>query len=81
MVKNKVFEISDTETKTYESIEDLNFRHKHEGGGILSSDNLNEKGGNDPRVQAMFDRSKLKNSSAFYIQSKFLPATKQNDWS
>ena len=67
IVKNKDFEKSDTEVESYESIEELEFRQEYETGGIFLLDDLNEREMNDPRVQAMFKRSRQKNLSIFII--------------
>ena len=70
-VKNKDFEISNTEIETYESIEELNFPQEYDDGGIIKLDDLNEKEKNDPRVQAMFKRSKHNNLSIFIISQDY----------
>ena len=67
IVNKKDFEKSDTEIETYESIEELKFPQEFDDGGIIILDDLNEKGMNDPRVQAMFERSRQNNSSIFII--------------
>ena len=55
---DKDFEKSDTEIETYETIEELKFPQEYYDGGIIILDDLNEKEMNDPRVQAMFKRSR-----------------------
>ena len=65
IVNNKDFEKSDTEIETYQSIEELKYPQEYEGGGIIILDDLNEKEMNDPRVQAMFKRSRQNNLSIF----------------
>ena len=67
IVNNKDFQKSDTEIETFESIEELKYPQEYEDGGIISLDDLNEKELNDPRVQAMFKRSRHNNSSIFTI--------------
>ena len=67
IVNNKDFEKSDTEIETYESIEELKFPQEYDDGGIIIVDDLNEKEMNDPRVQAMFKRSRHDNLSIFII--------------
>ena len=67
---NKDFQKSDTEIQTYESIEELNFPQKNDGG-IIVLDDLNEKDMNDPRVQAMFKRSRHNNLSIFTISQDY----------
>ena len=58
LVNNKDFEKSNTEIETYESIEEIKFPQEYDDGGIIILDDLNEKEMNDPRVQAMFKRSR-----------------------
>ena len=65
IVNNKDFEKSDIEIQTNESIEKLKFPQEYEDGGIIILDSLNEKEMNDPRVQAMFKRSRRNNLSIF----------------
>ena len=58
IVNNKDFEKSNTEIETYESIEELNFPQDYENNRIIILDDLNHKEMDDPRVQAMFKRSR-----------------------
>ena len=71
IVNNRDFQKSDTEIETYESIEELNFPQEYDDGGIIILDDLNEKETNDPRVQAMFKRSRHKNLSTFNISQDY----------
>ena len=64
IVNNKDFEKSHTRIETYESIEELKFLQENDDGGIIILDDLNEKEMKDPRVQAMFKRSRY---NFFYI--------------
>ena len=59
-VNIKDFEKRDTEIETYESIEELRFSEEYDGG-IIMLDDLNAKEMIDPRVQAMFKRSRHNN--------------------
>ena len=61
IVNNKDFEKSNTEIETYESIEELKYPQEFDDGGVIIQDYLNEKEMNDPRVQAMFERSRHNN--------------------
>ena len=45
----------------------MKFPQEYEDGGIFILDDVNEKEMNDPRVQAMFKRSRHKNLSIFII--------------
>ena len=68
---NKDFEISDTEIETYESIEDLKNPQEYENNSIIILDDLNQKEMDDPRVQAMFERSRNNNSTIFIISQDY----------
>ena len=70
MIK-KDFEKSDTEIETYESIEELKFPQEYDDEGIVILDDLNEKEMIDPRVQAMFKRSRHNNLSIFIISQDY----------
>ena len=79
LVNNKDFEKSNTKIETYESIEELKFPQEYDHGGIIILDDLNEKEMNDPRVQAMFKRSRHKNLSIFTISQDYYELPKEND--
>ena len=70
-VNNKDFQKPDTEKETYESIEKLKFPQEYEDGGIILLDDINEKEMNDPRVQAVFKRSRHKNLSISIISQNY----------
>ena len=63
------FEKPDTET--YASIEELKYPQDYEDGGINFPDTSNEKEVKDPRVQAMFKRSRHNNLSSFVISQDY----------
>ena len=65
IVNNKDFEKSETEIKTYESIEELKFPQDYGDGGNIILNDLNEKEMNDAIVQARFKRSRHNNLSIF----------------
>ena len=71
IVNNKDFEKSNTEIETYESIEELKFVQEYEDGGNIKLDDLNEKKMNDPRVKAMFKRSRHNILSIFIINQDY----------
>ena len=77
VVDNKDFEKPDTEIETYESIEELKYPQEHDEGGIIILDGLNEKEMNDPRVQAMFKRSRHNNLSIFIISQDYYELPKR----
>ena len=71
IVNNKDFGKPKTEIETYESIEELKFPQEYDDGGFIILDDLNEKEMNDPRVQAIFKRSRHKNLSIFIISQDY----------
>ena len=77
IVKNKDFQKSDTEIETYESIEDIKFPQEYDDRGIIILDDLNEKEMNDPRVQAMFKRSRHNNLSILIISQDYYELPKK----
>ena len=77
IVNNKDFEKSDIEKDAYESIEELKFPQEYDDGGNIILDDLNEKEINDPRVQAMFKRSRHNNLSIFKISQEYYELPKR----
>ena len=77
IVNNKDFEKSDTEKETYESMEELKYLQEYEDGGIIILDDLNKKENNDPRVQAMFKRSRHNILSIFIISLDYYELPKE----
>ena len=75
---NKDFEKSDTEIETYESIEELKYPQERENISIIILDDLNQKEMDDPRVQAMFKRSRHNNLSIFIISQDYYELSKKN---
>ena len=71
IVYNKDFEKSNTEIETYESIEELKFPQEFENNSINILDDLNQKEMDDPRVQAVFKRSRHNNLSIFIISQDY----------
>ena len=61
IVNNKNFQKSDTAIETFDNIEDLKFPQEYENNSIFTLDDLNQKEMDDPRVQAMFKRSRHNN--------------------
>ena len=76
-VNNKDFEKSDTEIETYESIEDLKIPQEYENNSIIILDYLNLKEMDDPRVQAIFKRSRSNNLSIFIISQDYYELSKK----
>ena len=77
LVNNKNFEKSNTEIETYESIEGSMFPQEYDDGGIIILDDLNEKEMNDPRVQAMFKRSRHNILSIFIMSQDYYELPKK----
>ena len=77
IVNNKDFKKSDTEIETFESIEDLKFPQDYENNSIIILDDLNQKEMDDPRVQAMFKRSRHNNLSIFTISQDYYELSKK----
>ena len=67
IINRKDFRKSNTEIETYQSIDELKFPQENDDGGLFILDYLNEKEMKDPRVQALFKRSRHNNSSRFII--------------
>ena len=74
IVKDKRFEKSDCEIETDESIEELNFPQEYNSNQsiVIILDDLNRKEMKNPRVQAMFKRSRQNNISIFFKKSSLL---------
>ena len=77
IVNNRDFEKSDIEMETYESIEHLKFPKEYEYISLIILDDLNQKQMDDPRVQAMFKRSRHKNLSIFIIIQDYYELSKK----
>ena len=77
IVNNKDFKKSNTEIETYESIEEIKFPQEYDDGGIIILDDLNENEMNDPRVQAMFKRSRHNNLSLFIVTQSYYDLPKR----
>ena len=77
IVNNKDFNKSDTEIETYESIENLKIPQEYENNRIIILDDLNQKEMDDPRVQAMFERSRHNNLSICIISQDYYELSKK----
>ena len=77
IVINKDFQKSDTEIETFESIDELKFPQEYENNSIIILDDLNQKEMDDPRVQAMFKRSRHNNLSIFIIGQDYYELSKK----
>ena len=77
IVNKKDFGKTDTEIETYESMEELIFPQEYNDGGVIILDDLNEKEMNNPRVQAMFKRSRHNNLSIFIMSQVYYELLKR----
>ena len=76
IVNNEDFAKSDREIESYENIE-LRFPQEYEDGGLIILDDFNEKEKKDPRVQAMFKRSRHINLSIFIMSQEYYEIPKK----
>ena len=71
IVNKKDFEKCDTEIETYDNIEELRYPQEYENNSIIILDDLNEKGINNDKIQAMFKRGRPNNLFIFKISQDF----------
>ena len=71
------FEKSDTEIETFHNVEELQKPQVYDDEGIIILDNLKEKKMNDPRVQAMFERSRHNIVSVLIISQGYYELPKR----
>ena len=76
-VNDKDFAKSSTEIETYVLIEKLKNPQEDEDEGIIILDDLNEKMMEDPRVQAMFKRSRYEKLTVFIISQDYYELPKR----
>ena len=77
IVNNKDFEKSNIEIETFDNIEELRYPQQFENNSIIILDDLNQKEMDDPRVQAMFKRSRHNNLSIFIISQDYYELSKK----
>ena len=78
IVNNKDFQKSDTEIETYDNVEKLKYAQEYENNSIIILDDLNEKEMKDPKVQAMFKRSRRNILLFFIISQDYYELPKRN---
>ena len=78
VINNKNFQKSNTEIETFDNIEELKFPQEYENNSIIILDDLNQKEMDDPRVQAMFKRSRHNNLSIFIISQDYYELSKKS---
>ena len=81
IVIRKEFRKSDCEIETYEAIEKLKYpqEYKSDQSIVIILDDLNQKEMEDPRVKAMFKRSRHDNISIFVINQDYYELSKKNN--
>ena len=77
IVNNKDFQKSDTEVETFDNIEELRYPQEYENNSIFILDDLNQKEMDDPRVQAIFKRSRHNILSIFIIGQDYYELSKK----
>ena len=77
IVNNKDFEKSDIEIETFDNIEELKYPQEYEKNSVIILDDLNQKEMDDPRVQAMFKRSRHNNLSIFILSQFYFELSKK----
>ena len=77
IINNKDFQKSDIEIETFDNIENLKYPQDYENNSIIILDDLNQKEMDDPRVQAMFKRSRHNNLSIFIISQDYYELSKK----
>ena len=77
VIDGKDFAKSDTEIETFDNIEESKYPQEYENNSIIILDDLNQKEMDDPRVQAMFKRSRHNNLSIFIISQDYYELSKK----
>ena len=77
IVNNKDFEKSNAGIETFDKIEELKFPQEYENNSIIILDDLNQKEMDDPRIQAMFKRSRHNNLSISIIIQDYYELSKK----
>ena len=77
IINNVDFEKSEIEIETFDNIENLRYPQEYEDNSIIILDDLNQKEMDDPKVQAMFKRSRHNNLSIFIISQDYYELSKK----
>ena len=77
IINKKDFEKSNIEVETFDNIEEMKYPQEYENNSIIILDDLNQKEMDDPRVQAMFKRSRHNNLSIFIISQDYYELSKK----
>ena len=78
IVVNKDFQKPNTVIETFDNIEDLKFPQDYKNNSVIILDDLNQKEMDDPRVQALFKRSRHNNLSIDIISQDYYELGKSN---
>ena len=79
LINDKYFQKSDIGLEAFNNIENLKYPQEYENNSIIILDDLNQKEMDDPRLQAMFKRSRHNNLSIFIISQDYYELSKKND--
>ena len=79
IINKKDFEKSEIEIETFDDIENLRYPQEYKDNSIIILDDLNQKEMDDPRVQAMFKRSRHNNLSIFIISQDYYELSKKKN--
>ena len=77
IIADKDFQKSNIELEVFDNIEELKYPQENENNSIIILDGLNQKEMDDPRVQAMFKRSRHNNLSIFIIGQDYYELSKK----
>ena len=77
IIADKDFQKSNIELEVFDSFENLKYPQEYENNSIIILDDLNHKEMDDPRVQAMFKRSRHNNLSIFIISQDYYELNKK----
>ena len=77
IINNKDFQKSDIEMETFDNIENLKYPQEYQDNSIIILDDLNQKEMDDPRVPAMFKRSRHNNLSTFIMSQDYYELSKK----
>ena len=77
VINNKDVQKSNIEIETFDNIEGMKYPQEYENNSIIILDDLNQKEMDDPRVQAMFKRTRHNNLSIFIISQDYYELSKK----
>ena len=77
IIADKDFQKSNIELEVFDNIEESKYPQEYDNDSIIILDDLNQKEMDDPRVQAMFKRSRHNNLSNFIISQDYYELSKK----